>query len=364
MTAWEDDIFGKDVMVNGELIPIRRKRLNIIADGASGEDNPDEDRTDVTIPTGGGGGLSGLGSVDNRAVRTNGTAGNSAQGSLIDMDDSGNIGTPGRVIAGSNTYPTIGSITLSGAPAGALLSVCSSTNALRGQQCIQVNSGAQGARDIKWKARGTIGGSLSPPVDGDGIGRDEFRACDGSNVFQDVGFIDFERADRYGAAGAVTTGLGAVRCLLKSEGPTHSANNLGTSTLATPLSHSFYWNGTRSDDTDSKTLSGPSGSTISVPIIADTTTELRVLVHGVDQTSGDVYWRKIEGLVIHRAGSGNPRELGDPAVDKEFSDDPTWTTTRSINTGSDAFELSIKSDDTNNVKWSVYIWEMAVAFPA
>lgn len=56
-------------------------------------------RADGTALVSAGGGLSGLGSNDNKIVRTDGTGGTAAQGSAATLDDSGNLDTTGRIRA-------------------------------------------------------------------------------------------------------------------------------------------------------------------------------------------------------------------------------------------------------------------------
>lgn len=49
MPSWADGIFGKDVYVNGTLVSPRRGRINVVAPGATGADNPATDSTDVDL---------------------------------------------------------------------------------------------------------------------------------------------------------------------------------------------------------------------------------------------------------------------------------------------------------------------------
>lgn len=92
---------------------------------AGGVAVPNTRAVNATSPLGGGGALSGdltltcttciagaLGSSDNRALRSDGTGGVSAQGSSVIIDDSGNIGVGGLTPTHSVSIPAAGSFAL------------------------------------------------------------------------------------------------------------------------------------------------------------------------------------------------------------------------------------------------------------
>lgn len=51
MSAWADDILGKDIAVDGEIVSPRRGVLNFV--GGTVEDNPSTGQTDVTVAASG-----------------------------------------------------------------------------------------------------------------------------------------------------------------------------------------------------------------------------------------------------------------------------------------------------------------------